>query len=116
MDLFEWLRVIAPIVMLLVSGLTAVAAFFGKQIIRSFTEELKRLRSDHEQLEKDFLKFQAHLPHIYSLKTDQQRDMTLVEHKIDNLASELKSGIAEISSQMMMVLRELPKGRNDGAS
>lgn len=112
MDLLEWLKVIAPIVMLIVSGLMALAAYFGKKVIDGYGEQLKTVRDDHDDLEKDFLKFQAHLPRVYVLKDDHIRHITIVEKKIDDLGANVQANLAEINSDVKLLLRETPRGKH----
>lgn len=114
MDLLEWLKVIAPIVMLAVSALMAIAGYFGKKVIDGFGEQMKTMREDHDDLEKDFLKFQAALPRVYVLKDDHIRHITIVEKKIDDLATSVQSGLNELNSDIKVLLRETPKRSTDG--
>ena len=116
-QLLEWFKALAPIVLLIVSALLAVAGYFAKKTIDGFGEELKLMRGDHETLEKDFLRFQAQLPRVYVLKDDHIRHITIVEKKIDDLASNTQrtltehanttqKALASIDSDIKMLLRD----------
>lgn len=124
-DWLEWIKVLAPVVMLIVSALISVAAYFGKKTIDGFGEEMKTLRSDHQNIEKefrtshqqlevDFLKFQAHMPRIYTLKDDHIRHMTILEKKIDDNTSVTQTALAGINGDLKLLLREMPKRSSDG--
>jgi len=112
-ELIEWVKIIATVVMLIVSALMAVAGYFGKKMIDGFGDELKKMRSCHHELEKDFLKFQAQLPRTYVLKDDHIRHITIVEKKIDDYARRTQDALASIESDVKLLLRETPKRKTD---
>ena len=114
MDLLEWVKIAALVVTLIVSTLLTVSAYFAKKVIDQYGEELKSAQRDRAELEKDFLKFQAHLPRVFEYKDDHIRDITIVEHKIDDLGNTVMRGMADLGSDIKMLLRELPKRRGDG--
>lgn len=114
--ILEWFKVISPIALLVVSALMAVAGYFAKKTVDGFAEELKAQRLDHEDLEKEFLRFQAQLPRVYVLKDDHIRHITIVEKKIDDLGNSVQMQLSDINSDMKQLLRETPKRRNDGTA
>jgi hypothetical protein len=110
---FEWVKVIASVVMFIVTGLMAVIAYLGKKMIDGFGQELREMRQEHDDLEKDFLKFQAQLPRNYVLKDDHIRHITIVENKIDEHARTTRHALASIESDIKLLLRETPKRKTD---
>lgn len=114
MSLFEWINLLAPFVLLVVSALLSVAGYFGKKTIDGFAGELKSLRNDHEGFEKEFLLFQAQLPRNYVLKDDHIRHITIVEKKIDDHAATTQRALASIESDIKMLLRDTAKRKTDG--
>lgn len=112
-DWIVWLKVISPIVMLLISGAVALAAYFGKRMIDGFAHELYKVRRRQDDSERDFLKFQAQLPRVYVLKDDHIRHITIVEKKIDDHALETQRRLAAINGDIKLILREMPKRRTD---
>lgn len=113
-ELLEWAKALAPFVLLAVSSLLAVAGYFAKKTINSFGEEVKAVRGDHEDLEKDFLRFQAQLPRVYVLKDDHIRHITIVEKKIDDHANTTQQKLGSIESDIKLLLRESAKRKADG--
>lgn len=116
MDLLEWLKVLAPFVMLVVSTLLSVIAWLGKRVLDGYGEQIGKMRTEHDDLEKEFLKFQAHLPRVYVLKDDHIRHITIVEKKIDDLSVGVHASLAALNSDVKLLLRETPKGRTHGTS
>lgn len=114
MEWFKWVEALAPFVLLLVSALLSVAGYFAKKTIDGFAEELKAMRGDHADLEKEFLRFQATLPRIYTLKDDHIRHITIVEKKIDDLAADNSRSFSQINTDIKQLLRETPKRTTDG--
>ena len=125
MEWLEWLKVLAPIVTLLVSALLSVVAFLGKAMLKGMVEENRNTRTEltnhaessrqrHEELEKDFLKWQAQLPRFYVLKDDYIRHLTIVEKKIDDHANTTQRALSTIDSDIKQLLRESPKRTADG--
>ena len=112
----EWLKLVSPIALLIVSALMAVAGYFGKKMFDRIIEEMKAMRSGHEDLEKEFLRFQANLPRVYVLKDDHIRHITIVEKKIDDLGHSMQAQLADINSDVKLLLRETPKRRSDGTA
>lgn len=114
MEWLEWIKAFAPLLLLVVSSLLAVAGYFAKKTIDGFGEEVKAVRGDHEDLEKDFLRFQAQLPRIYVLKDDHIRHITIVEKKIDDHGNTTQVALASINSDIKLLLRESATRNNDG--
>jgi hypothetical protein len=79
-------------------------------ITRQFAEERDRI----ERVEKDFLRFQAQLPRIYTLKDDHIRHITIVEKKIDDHANTTQGSLNNLMADVKILLREIPKRKNDG--
>lgn len=88
---------------LLVAIGSVVAAFFvvvfalGKillsQIDKRFTEKFSAIEKDVDAwtaLERDFLKFRAELPLQYVLRPDYVRNQTVIEAKLDAVASKIE--------------------------
>lgn len=113
MSAFEWLRVIAPILMLVITALLAVAGYFGKKMIDGFGHELYKVRRRQDESEKDFLRFQAVLPREFVLKDDHIRHMTIIENKIDEQGRETQGKLGEINQDIKAIFRELPKRKTD---
>ncbi len=121
MEWLEWIKIISPIVTLVVSTLLGIFAFFGKNMIKGFVAKIEGLvaannktREDHEELEKEFLRFQAQLPRIYVLKDDHIRHITIVEKKIDDHANTTQQKLGSIESDIKLLLRESAKRKADG--
>lgn len=124
-DWLEWLKVLAPVVTLFVTALLTVVGFFAKRTLDGFAGEMKDMRAAHEQnredqraahreLENDFLKFQAQLPQVYTLKNDHIRHMTILEKKIDDNAALAQIALSSVASDIKLLLRETPKRKGDG--
>lgn len=114
MGWYEWINLLAPFVLLIVSTLLSIAGYFGKKTIDGFGGELKALRGDHLKFREDFLIFQAQLPRNYVLKDDHIRHITIVEKKIDDHASATYQSLASIESDIKMLLRDTAKRKTDG--
>lgn len=126
MDWVEAIKIISPIVMLLISTLLSILAYFAKRTIdglaaqisassAEFRQQAAAARDDHEDLEKEFLKFQAVLPRMYVLKDDHIRHITIVEKKIDDHAAMTHSALSSLAGDIKLLLRESPKRKNDEA-
>ncbi len=114
LTLFEWLQILTPVVLLIVSALISVAAYFGKKTIDGYGEQLATVRAHHDALNEKFLQFKSELPRIYVLKDDHIRHITIVEKKIDDLGNTVQMQLADINSDVKLLLRETPKRRSDG--
>jgi len=113
-DLLKWLQVVAPIVMLVVSTLLAIAGYFAKKTIDGYGDENKQTREGLTKLKDDFLEFKANLPRLFVLKDDHIRHMTILEKKIDDNDAKTGKALADISADIKALLREMPKRKNDG--
>lgn len=114
MDWLEWIKALAPFVLLLVSALLSAAGYFAKKTIDGFSEELKAMRGDHEDLENDFLRFQVQLPRVYVLKDDHIRHITILEKKIDEHATATQTSLSGLQGDIKLLLRESAKRTIDG--
>lgn len=109
----EYVKAFAPFVLLAVSAVFSVLAFFARRTINEFGEQNKATMKRQEQLEKDFLHFQIQLPRDFVLKDDHIRHITIVEKKIDEVGRVVESGLAELNSDVKLILRDLPKRTTD---
>lgn len=112
----EWMKVIVPFVLLGVTGLVAIATFFGKKMIDGFAEHLKEMRVDLDRVERDLLNLKATLPRVYVLKDDHIRHMTIIENKIDEQGRDMQGRLGEMNNDIKAIFRELPKRKTDGES
>lgn len=121
----ESVNAFMPLVVFVLSVLLGLIGWFGRTLAQKVLGEISALsatmmkqftdsRDRIEQVEKDFLRFQAQLPHVYTLKTDHLRHMTTLEHKIDENASDTAATLSEINSDIKLLLRETPKRKSDG--
>ena len=121
----ETVNAYMPLVVFVLSVLLGLIGWFGRMMVNKVLGEISSLsatvmkqftdaRDRIEQVEKDFLRFQAQLPHMYTLKTDHLRHMTTLEHKIDENASDTRTTLSEINSDIKLLLRETPKRKSDG--
>jgi hypothetical protein len=84
----------------LLAGLAAIGTLFtglGKLLLmserRHIDEQIASLQAESQQwraLEKDFLTLKAELPVTYVRREDYTRNQTVIEAKLDAIASELK--------------------------
>ncbi|MEW6330224.1 MAG: hypothetical protein AB1560_02055 [Pseudomonadota bacterium] len=124
----DWIRTVntfMPLVVLILSTLLGLIAWFGRTMVKNVLDKLSELsttvtkqftdtRDRIDQVEKDFLKFQAAMPRIYTLKDDHIRHMTLIEKKIDDLERSTQNTLSEVAGDVKLLLREIPKRKNDG--
>lgn len=114
MELLEWVKALAPVILLAVSALLSVAGYFGKKMIDGVTQDMTAVKTAQTEIEKDFLRLRGELPFLYITREDHIRHITIVEHKIDDLRRESNSAMADIQSDIKTLLRELPKRSTDG--
>jgi hypothetical protein len=136
----EWIQVLAPIITsiiaLIITTLLTVAGYFARKTIDGFgtqlsaqhlefSTQIKTVREDfttaventdgkRDELEKEFLRFQAQLPRVYVLKDDHIRHVTILEKKIDDLAGATNGKLSGIEADIKQLLRESPKRTTDG--
>lgn len=110
----EWLKALAPIVTLFVSALLTIAGYFAKKTIDGYGQRISAGETKVQEVEKDFLKFQAQLPHVYVFKDDHIRHMTILEKKIDDNAAITARALASVAGDIKQLLRETPKRKTDG--
>lgn len=110
----EWLKVLSPIVTMFVAALLAVAGYFAKKTIDGYGQRIDEAEGKVQEVEKDFLKFQAQLPHVYVFKDDHIRHMTILEKKIDDNAAITARALASVAGDIKQLLRETPKRKTDG--
>lgn len=114
MDLLEWIKALAPFVLLLISALLAVAGYLGKKMINGVIEEQKNMKTAQSNLEKDFLRMRGELPFTFITRDDHIRHITILEHKIDESRREMNDAMSGIQNDIKTLIREIPKRSNDG--
>ena len=124
MGLIEALKVLTPVLLFLIMALLTVIGYFGRKMITDFKADLITLQKELKdgikgnadktaELEKDFLKFQAKLPHYYVTKNDHIRHMTTIEHKIDGIRTDFQSALSEFKDDVKTLIERLPKRSSD---
>jgi len=114
-----------PMVVFILSVLLGLIGWFGRTMVQKVlgeigalssmvTQQLTDMRDRIDQVEKDFLRFQAQLPRIYTLKDDHIRHITIVEKKIDDHASTTRDALSSLAGDVKLLLRETPKRKLDG--
>lgn len=124
----DWIRTVnafMPLVVFILGVLIGLIGWFGRTMVQKVLGEISELssmmtkqstdaRDRIDQVEKEFLKFQAAMPRIYTLKDDHIRHMTLIEKKIDDLDRSTSNSLSDVAGDVKILLREIPKRKNDG--
>jgi hypothetical protein len=121
-----------PLVVFILATLLGLIGWFGRTMVQKVLGEIKTTndkvtqwadtitlqfaegRDRIDQVEKDFLRFQAQLPRVYVFKDDHIRHITIVEKKIDDHASTTRDALSALAGDVKLLLREIPKRKNDG--
>lgn len=124
----NWVETVSafmPLAVLILSLLLGMIGWFGRTMVNKILGEISTLtitvtkqiaegRDRIDQVEKDFLRFQAQLPRIYTLKDDHIRHITIVEKKIDDHANTTQAALSSLAGDVKVLLREIPKRKSDG--
>jgi len=116
----EFLKLLTPVLLLIITVLLAVIGYFGRQKIGDFTTAVAELKTELKEgirenedkivsLEKDFYKHQARLPHLFITKDEHVRHMTIVEKKIDELRHSTEQNMGLLNSDIKLLLHEMSK-------
>ena len=101
MDLYQWIMILIAMISTVIATIKILWGRIETNLNNNFQVMQNRLEDvakqsaqnhdDIRDLERKFYKFQIDLPHVYVAREDYIRGQTLIEAKLDALASKIEN-------------------------